>query len=369
MPKQKPDDSPEKKKRRRRTSVVVGHRLDGTPVKKYPSAPSKTKLSDKVEDLKRIHGAGGPGEMADVMFDEYAEKWLEGMTGQVAENTLITYGSNVRQHLLPVLGKKQVRSILPSDIKSALARLAKENFSISTRRAALARVKQIFGMAQDDHIRLDNPAQRINVKADIEPKRRALTAAEKTAAEKYIAEHQGTNAALMVAMHLYTCGRRGEIFGLQWKHVDWKHRKIKVCQQLIYKRGGGGQATPRLKTANSYRDMPLHQELYDIIHPLRGLADVFLFQIGGRHFRPDEVTDLWNAIVAECPALAELTPHYFRHNYATLMYLKGIPAKEAAQIMGETVKTMLDIYVHIEKELSVEKGSAVYDIFSEVAQK
>lgn len=377
MPKKKLDiaEEPKKPKKRRRTSVVVGHREDGTPVKRYPSASSGTKLAKKVDELKRVHGAGGPGEMADIMFEDYAEKFLEGIAGEVSLGTLRTYTGYVRVHIIPFFGKKQVRSILQSDGKVFLARLAKtvsqstgELLTINARCAILSCLKQIMNMAQDDNIRVDNPIKRLNITPDVEPKRRALTDVEKAAALKYIADHLGTDEGKMVAMNYYTSCRRGEVFGPQWKHFDFKNRKIKICQQLKQKLGTSGEISPKLKTKRSYRDVPMHQELFDVFFPLRGHPEAYVFQIAGRHYSCNDVNKLWSKIMDECPALSELTPHYFRHNYATEMYKNDIPAKEAARIMGETIKVMLERYVHISEEMALATDNKIYGMFSRVAK-
>lgn len=381
MPKKTAGEQPEKKKKRRRTSVTVGHKMvevDGeqirVPIKKYPSASSGKKLDQKVDALKLAFGAGGPGEMADVLFCDYAEKWLEVVAGQVSDNSLDTYRCHVRGFLIPHLGNKQVRSIMQSDIKSMMARLSKtetqrnDAMAANTLRAVLNCLKQIMGMATDDRIRLDNPAQRVSTKSDLEPKRRALTDAEKAACLQFIADHPGTEEAVALAMLYYTSCRRGEAFGPQWKHVDFKNRKIKICQQLTYKKGGGGQISPKLKTKNSYRDIPMPQQLYDVLHSMRGTSDAFVFQRYGKHFGPHDVQSLWDGIVEQCPALSQISPHYFRHNYATMLYKNKIQAKEAAAVMGETVRVMMDTYVHIEKEIGEETSAAICNIFSEVAK-
>jgi integrase len=355
---------------RYRNKVVVGHDADGEPIVKYASGRTQKELQANLKELKRRFGAGGPGALAEVTFGEYAERWLDTKRGSVGDGTWDTYASYVRQHLTPALGQRQVRAILQSDLKLVMAELAKKGLADNTRKMSLLMLKGIMTQAQDDHIRDDNPARSIKQKRDNDPKRRALTAEEVKATLEYLEALPDTDGAKMLGIIYYTSCRRGECFGLQWKHIDFKGRKIKVCQQLRYQKGGGGQITPKLKTKNSYRELPLPRQLHEILHPLRGHPEAFVFQLNGEHYRPCDAEDLWDAIVEEEPRLAEVTPHYYRHNYATRLYKKDVPVKEAARYMGETVKTMLDIYVHIEQEIGVEEDSRVYDVFEEeVAEK
>lgn len=49
--------------------------------------------------------------------------------------------------------------------------------------------------------------------------------------------------------------------------------------------------------------------------------------------------------------VAMLTPHYFRHNYASILYNAGIDVLSAKKFLGHSnVKTTLEIYSHLSKE-------------------
>jgi integrase len=356
-------------KKRRRTQVTVGHKIvEGkrVPIRRFPSATSLTKLGDKVKELKRIHGAGGPGALADVLFQPYAERWLESKAGEVSDNTLRGYKSYLKNNIYPHIGNKQVQGILPSDIKTMMGKL--KHLSINTRGQVIGIIKAMFNMAMDDHIRVDSPARAIKRIRDTEPKRRALTEAEDKATLKFIAERQGSAEATMAALLYYNGTRRGETMGLQWKHFDFENRRIKIEQQLLDGKGGA-RITTRLKNKNAYRHVPMQEALYAFLWPLRGLPKVFVFQDkGGNHYTSKEVENLWNSVREQCPALAGISPHYYRHNYATQLYKAGVPIKEAALYFGDTVKIMLETYAHIEDELKLNPDSKAYNIFPSVAQ-
>jgi integrase len=366
------DKQLKKTKRRRRTSVVVGHTVDEQtgkriPVKKYPSASSYAKLEDKKRDLRRVHGAGGPGAIADIMFADYARLWLEGKRGDVSENTLGTYTSQVNQYIVPHLGKKQARSILKTDIKVMLGRLT--HLAKNTRNEVIARTKAIFNQMMDDNIRSDNPARSIKRAADVEQKRRALTEKEEKAVQTFIAAHPAADEAKSLSLLFYTGMRKGESYGPQWKHIDFENRKIVVRQQLRYRPGEGTEISPKLKSKYAYREIPMPEQLYKILNPLRGLPDVYVFQRdGGEPYKVADVNALWASIKKGCPELAGLSMHYFRHNYATRLYKAGVPVKEAATYLGDTVEEMLKTYAHIEHNLKLSPDSAAYKIFSDVAK-
>jgi integrase len=368
MPKQ--PDKPKKKPRR--TSVTVGHEPDGTPVYRYPSGKTKKELGEKVKELKRIYGAGGPGVLHDVLFEDYAEKWLRSMEGAVSENSLTAYQSYVREHLVPAIGKIQVQNILVSDLKAAFAQMKTHEgkpLSASTKHHVLSRLRTIMRQAQEDRIRDDNPAFFVKLKTDVAPKRRALRVSEKDAALELITNYPKSNEALLTAMDYYTSCRRGEAFGLQWQHIDFRSREITIEQQLRYKKGVGTEIAKELKTRNSYRKMPLLQPLCDFLLPLRGHPEAFVLHTASGHYRMNDITELIKNVHKLAPSLHDVTPHYFRHNYATDAHnaCPQIPIMTAARWMGESVSMMLKTYVHIEKEMGFNIGPDKYNIFNNVA--
>ncbi len=61
-------------------------------------------------------------------------------------------------------------------------------------------------------------------------------------------------------------------------------------------------------------------------------------------------------IVIDIDAIKGLTPHRFRHNFATILYYAGVDLKEAQRIMGHAdIKILLDVYTHLDKQKSSSK--------------
>ena len=59
-----------------------------------------------------------------------------------------------------------------------------------------------------------------------------------------------------------------------------------------------------------------------------------------------------------------LTPHYFRHNYASILYNAGIDVLSAKKFLGHSnVKTTLEIYSHLSKEKEDANAAAVRGVF------
>lgn len=59
-----------------------------------------------------------------------------------------------------------------------------------------------------------------------------------------------------------------------------------------------------------------------------------------------------------------LAAHYFRHNYATLLYEAGVDVYEAARILGRSrVATTLEIYIHLSQKHQAKSNEKVRAVF------
>ena len=59
-----------------------------------------------------------------------------------------------------------------------------------------------------------------------------------------------------------------------------------------------------------------------------------------------------------------LTPHYFRHNYATLLFEAGVEPLIAMKILGHTdYQTTANIYTHLKSEMMKESSVDMEDVF------
>ena len=96
------------KKRIRRTV-----KLNDTTV--WVTADTEQEYADK---LIKIAGAEKNGSGEKHSFAEYAHRWFEVFSKpNVAVVTALTYESQMKKHILPILGEKTVEDITPADIQ------------------------------------------------------------------------------------------------------------------------------------------------------------------------------------------------------------------------------------------------------------
>ena len=74
--------------------------------------------------------------------------------------------------------------------------------------------------------------------------------------------------------------------------------------------------------------------------------------------RPNDPLNLWEAM---------LTPHYFRHNFGTMLYRAGVDPQKAMKIVGHNeYQTTADIYTHLDQEMMQATAEDLVDVFKKV---
>ena len=64
-----------------------------------------------------------------------------------------------------------------------------------------------------------------------------------------------------------------------------------------------------------------------------------------------------------------ITPHCFRHSFATICYEAGLDPRQAAQILGDTPEILEGVYTHLRegrRQTAAEKLAAHFDRVAEM---
>lgn len=240
-------------------------------------------------------------------------------------------------------------------------------------------IRQVMDCAVDDGLIIRNPAQ--NIKLDPEKgeqKKRQLTNFETDCIDAADLEPE---ERCFISLLLYTGMRKGEAFALSRNSIDLKAGVIHVNRTAIYANRSKTDITPPKSNAG-FRDIPILAPLKPILSEyLRSLETEYLFtkkdaESGKYEFLTDgQAATFWKHIYdklnetakqqikagsCDCDILPPLsdpmqgiTPHYFRHNFATILYYAGVDVKDAARILGHSnVNTTLRIYTHLDQKKS-----------------
>ena len=369
--------------KRRRAKVVVGHLPDGTPVKKYASGRTAKELAENKAELKRKYTGGAIEVQRDVLFGKYAVEWYDvHKKPELAESTRANYATMLNKHIIPAFGDRQLRAITATDLRVFMNTFS--GMGRTTIGDAHSALQNIFARAYDDRIIEYNPAAGLKKPKAKSKKRRALTDDEAAAALKVAQSHEH---GLLLLILYYTGARRGEALGLQWRDIDFKAHKVYIRRDIDAVTNDIGD----LKSEASERWVPLVDELAAALNKCKGFGETFIIQSPQKHSFVGKATyerhwkELMIAVYEtdksiehrlsdpkneSSPMRSILTAHYFRHNYATILYNAGFDVLKAIRFMGHAdAKMIMDIYAHLDKEQEKSGTKKINNIFKKVAKR
>lgn len=308
-------------RRRRQRSIVLG------------SVQTLTKRQARRRLMERLAGINQGKHKLEVMivFERFVlEHWEPNMLPMLRPGTVRNYRQVIRTHLLPFFGKTPLPDIRRMDVQQFLAEKAKR-IAPRTVLSLRNRLSKIFGDAQSWGYLTDNPARGTKVPAlsDVR-ERRVLTPQQVRALLAELGEPYRTMVLLAVLSGL----RRGEIFGLRWKHVGFEEGCIVVAESNYL-----GRFSPP-KTRASRRMVFVDQLVLEAlrrVRPKECQAEALVFPSEqGTAMNPSNV---WNRVLAPACRRAGVPPinwHNFRYTYATWADPSGESIKALQAQLGHT---------------------------------
>lgn len=326
-----------------------------------PDGNPKTKLFERQVDAQKhvtkmdhdvLSGDYLDPEAGTVRAGDYAlDVWLpaQGVIGRTATE----YRGVLNRYLIPEWGRRQMRTIKPSEAGAWQALLTtKYELTGTTPNRTARHVRSVFKLAVVDRVIRASPFDGI----------KAPTLVESTVYPPDVAEvRQLIDAAYsdlwaaMFEVDALTGLRSGELRGMRLAKFDGLRKAYKVDEQLVYEKGKGLYLDD-LKTGAGKRVLPLNRRAVDVIAayiaahppPTSGpWAGLIWTMPGGTPI--GESTIDW-ALKATC-RYAQVEPrhlHELRHHYASVLIAGRENPKVVQKRLGhKDVMTTLRIYAHL----------------------
>lgn len=327
-----------------RTSIHLGYKPDGTPIKKYFSAPTIRELEEKIRTAHNDM-AGGLLIGDATLFGAYADKWLEIYKANKGVQTVNMYKNAVR-HLAPLYSvpvKKVTRSMVQEQINAN-----KEHPRICE--IMLLTLKQIFKSAQGDGLLSRSPCTGIELPRHVKNEKRALTDDEKAKLRSAVLPAQERLLLLL----LYGTGcRPAEAYALTKDDFDFKAGTISISKSVQYD-GNSVSSVAAPKTNASIRSVYVSESiLRGIKHIIDKIpTDNILGGKSGEIMNKTKYQTMFRHILGKAGLSGSgITQYTFRHNFVTECYYNGVSLKECQRQMGhKDYKMILEVYSHLDEQ-------------------
>ena len=261
--------------------------------------------------------------------------------------------ARLRNHVIPLLGKRRVSEITPGDIvkfvKDVAAGKSAKNEKLGHRRRSIVRggdgaarkvvrdVSVLFTFAMQHRIVTENPVATAAVRKIDNKRERYLSLSEMerlgAALMELEAEGMKAKAADIIRLWAITGCRRNEICALKWSEVDLA-RGLLVLEES--------------KTGRSVR--PLGSAAAALLTELRQKAGedaiyVFPAESGDSFFQGME--SIWPRVIMRA-GLPGISPHTLRHSVGSNAASQGEPLLLIGAILGHANPRSTAIYAHVD---------------------
>jgi integrase len=317
-------------RRRRVRSVVLGR------VSEIGKRQAQRLLSERLAAINQ--GTHKPEVV--ITFERFVlERWEPNILPTLRPGTQRNYRSVIRHDLMPFFGAMKLSEIGRADVQMFLADKSKR-VAPRTVLTLRNRLSKIFAIAVQWGYLQMNPAQGTQVPA-LEDTRERLALRPEQVRELLGALPEPYRTMILLAV--LSGLRRGELFGLRWKWVDFEKGAVTVAEAIYL----GHSAAP--KTKASRRKVFVDAAVLEALAKLRPAnvhPDAFVFATErGTPLSPANVMNRVLQPACDHLKLPRVSWHSFRYTYTTWADASGESIKAIQAQLGHTdSKLTLSVY-------------------------
>ena len=310
---------------------------------------------------------------SNMTLDEWYDKWINTCKKNCRNNTKETYAKHYKR-IKNALGWRKLNKLNLVVMQDAINELRTDNERKNSKKILVDMLEK--AVASD--LISKNVAKQITTEITKEEKkpRRVLTVKE---TEMFLAEAESTFYYNLFVVALETGMRIGELSGLQWEDIDYKEKVVHVRHSMTYfsKDGKYQFELHPTKTNKGLRDIPLTSKAIVALRqqyfikqtlvnsgkePLKGFDNLVFVSKNNKPTTQFLVSECIGGILKKIhknnPDLVfeKITPHCFRHTFATRWLEAGVPIKTVSAMLGHSqLQLTTDLYMHVTQD-SLFKG-------------
>ena len=342
---------PKKRKDGRYAKQITIGLKNGKPVRKTIYGDTLKELDKNYRDFMSLKDKGIILAGKDVTYREIHRLWIDNVKkGTLKPQTLKRYYERER-FINTYLGDMKPINIQKSHIEKIRSDLISEKMYTKFN-YILGDIRSVLQYAMEDGIVLRDVSASIKRLKYEPPKRRSLTLEERQLLEG--ADFTPIEKCFVYTL-LYTGVRRNECLALTTDDINLKKRTIRICKTVVPSNLEKDVVQEMTKTNAGHRIIPISAPLLPVLHEYcqDKNGPIFLTPTG-HYYRAKTFQKFWREIINKMVAAnnnrsvaEDVTPHIFRHTYASDLYKAGIDIKQAQYLLGHTdITTTLDTYTH-----------------------
>ena len=301
-------------------------------------------------------------------FSQLCSEWEESVQYQVKPSTYAVYFTMLEKHILPELGKYQVRKMNNRIVDQFLQDKQGQDLSWNTLRLIIFLLKAILHTGEDKGI---CTAEKIHYYIP-KYKKPYMKVFDRGDAQRLISHLENSEKTFEMGLLISICTgiRVGELCGLKWGDVNWSRGTLQINRTVSRirnpeideraEKGRGAKTGDHMsktivyigtpKTGTSIREIPLPDFL--IIKMLDSKRGDSCYILSGTEkcMEPRGVQRRFKNLLRRCN-IPDINIHSLRHAFASKWIENGFDSKALSEILGHSsVKITMDIYVHSNME-------------------
>jgi integrase/recombinase XerD len=269
----------------------------------------------------------------------------------LSPKTLKAYSADLRQFGLFAGPKVCIDKIGKQEIRAYMARLS--GFKPKTIKRKVATLKALFNFMEFEDCILLNPFRKMRIKIR-EPKRLPivmdLQEITRIFRATYSQCHTGGNPSgygyraairnIAVIELLFATGARvSEIANLRTE-------SIQLSNGLLIIRGKGDKERV-IQVCNTEAKMALRQYFCLFQDRIEASGGWFFINRAGRKLSDQSIRNLIKRTASQAGLTRKVTPHVFRHSFATLLLERGVDIKYIQSMLGHSSIVTTQLYTHV----------------------
>ena len=285
----------------------------------------------------------------EMTLSEFVDMFLTDRKNELSDNTIVSYKALLKR--VKPLSEKVMKDITYADFIKAISGL--EDYSQKTIKVSVTELKTLFKFAVKYKVIPDSPITDYTYKPKTETKSKLRILNENDIERLLDYYHKSNKEVWIILCLMRYCGlRKSEALGICWKDIS--NMELSINRQYI-KAGDGTYKFSPLKTKNSYRTIPIPVKLHNALKEYERYRPIFN--------KNNRLTSLTHTLYYVKKILPNHTPHDFRHTYATKLLADGIDIRTVASLLGDTVATVENVYIHYSEEMRKNATERLNKIF------